>query len=493
MFMSLYLLVAKVAPYIFPTVIALLAVGLVFFRPFVIGLAIKLYGRFTKEELKKYVTLALIFCLTIGVYWLLRPTKDGFFCKMAGASNIPLAKMASLFFIFPLVILYSKLVDMFPRHKVFYALCAIYGTIALVFAYFMFSPVYGVENLGKVALSNGIMEDRHNLAIGRFLGWAWYLFVESFGSIIVALFWSFTADTTTPESAKKGYGLIALGGQLGGIFGPYFVFKYAKTWGLGWMALIAGLGIFTIALSIKLFMTIIPQDELTGYQAKDETKEQKKHEKAKTGFFEGLKLLVSQPYLLCIFASISLYEIIVTIFDFHMKTMANSSLEGSGALTAYLGEFGFWTNLMSFACLILGINSIGRKLGLTIALVSLPVIIAGLVGVLWLSPTLPVVFWIMVLSKGINYALYQPTKEQLYIPTTKDTKYKAKAWTEMFGSRSSKAGGSVVNLLNKFMEPSMFIMISSILSLGLVGVWIACALYLGRTHKKAVSENKVVC
>lgn len=493
MFMSLYLMLAKIAPYLFPAAIALLAVGLIFFRPFVIGIAIKLYGRFTKEELKKFVMLAVIFCFTIGVYWLLRPTKDGVFCKLSGASNIPVAKWVSLLFIFPLVMVYSKLVDQFPRHKVFYALCAIYGTIALIFAYFMFSPVYGVENLGKVALANGVMEARHNLAIGRFLGWAWYIFIESFGSLIVALFWSFAADTTTPESAKKGYGLIALGGQLGGIFGPYFVFKYAEHWGLGWMALIAGIGIFAIAAAIWLFMTIIPQGELTGYQAKDETKEQKKHEKGKTGFFEGLKLLVSQPYLLCIFLAISLYEIIVTIFDFQFKALASANLESAGALTAYLGEFGFWTNVMSFGCLILGINSIGRKLGLTTALVLLPVLIAGAVGVLWISPTLSVVFWVMVFSKGVNYALYQPSKEQLYIPTTKDTKYKAKAWTEMFGSRSSKAGGSAVNLLNKFMEPAMFIMISSILSLGLIGVWIACALYLGRTHKKAVSENKVVC
>lgn len=493
MFMSIYLLLAKIAPYLLPAGLALFAVGLIFFRPFLLNMAIRLYGRFTKEELKKFVMLAVIFCFTIGVYWLLRPTKDGVFCKLAGASNIPVAKWLSLVFIFPLVMVYSKLVDQFPRHKVFYALCAIYGTIALIFAYFMFSPVYGVTNLGKVVLANGISEARHNLAIGRYLGWAWYIFIESFGSLVVALFWSFAADTTTPESAKKGYGLIALGGQLGGIFGPYFASKYAAVWGPAPMALIAGLGIYAIAASIWLFMTIIPQDQLSGYQAKEETPEQKKHEKPKTGFFEGLKLLVSQPYLLCIFASISLYEIIVTIFDFQMKTMASSNLESAGALTAYLGEFGFWTNLMSFGCLLLGINSIGRKLGLTVALVLLPVLIAGAVGALWISPTLAVVFWVMVFSKGINYALYQPSKEQLYIPTTKDTKYKAKAWTEMFGSRSSKAGGSAVNLLNKFMTPSSFIMVSSVLSLGLVGIWIMCALYLGRTHKKAVSENKVVC
>jgi len=492
MFMSMYSLFVKIAPYLFPAAIALLAIGLVFFRSFMTEMAIKLYGRFTKEELKKFGMLAFIFFFTIGVYWFLRSTKDSIFCAMTGVSNIPVAKILSLVIIFPLVMLYSKLVDQFPRQKVFYALCAIYGVIAVFFAYFLMHSDYGIANVGSVLLASGKSETCHNLHFGRALGWAWYVFVESFGSLIVALFWSFAADTTTPESAKKGYGLIALGGQLGGIFGPWIVINYVEKLGNAVLPIIAAVGIFLIALSIKIFISIIPQDELTGYQAKDETKEQKKHEKGKTGFFEGLKLLVSEPYLLCIFLAISLYEIIVTIFDFQLKSLASSSI-GGDALTAYFANFGFYTNLMAFACLILGINSIGRKLGLTVALVLLPVLIAVAVGALWISPTLSVAFWIMVFSKGINYALYQPSKEQLYIPTTKDTKYKAKAWTEMFGSRSSKAGGSLVNLLNKFMQPSMFIVVSSILSFGLIGVWIVCALYLGKTHKKAVSENKVVC
>ena len=45
---------------------------------------------------------------------------------------------------------------------------------------------------------------------------------------------------------------------------------------------------------------------------------------------------------------------------------------------------------------------------------------------------------IMVLSKAVNYALNKPVLKQLYIPTTKETKYKAQAWIEMFGSSGSK-------------------------------------------------------
>ena len=40
------------------------------------------------------------------------------------------------------------------------------------------------------------------------IGYIWYLFVESFGSLVVALFWAFATDTTEPAPAKKGFPLV---------------------------------------------------------------------------------------------------------------------------------------------------------------------------------------------------------------------------------------------------------------------------------------------
>ena len=53
----------------------------------------------------------------------------------------------------------------------------------------------------------------------RITGWLWYVYVESFGSLIVALFWSFTTDITDENAAKRGFPLIAMLGQLGNIVG----------------------------------------------------------------------------------------------------------------------------------------------------------------------------------------------------------------------------------------------------------------------------------
>ena len=444
-------------------------------------IATSLWGDFTKDELEKFGILSLLFFFIIGIYWTMRPLKDGIFMSMVGVENIPLAKMVSLLVVFPLVMIYSKLLDMFPRQKMFYALSLIYGGLALLFGFMFMNPTIGLANT--------------TVSTGRWLGWAWYVYVESFGSLMVALFWAFMADSTTPESAKKGYFLLAMAGQLGGMLGSKYLAGLGRTKMFGGssapVVLILGALIFLIMPVVWYLMKIIPQDQLEGYEGKET--DQQKEEDEKPGALDGFRLMLTQPYLFGIFAAITIYEIVVTILDFQFKVLIANTYTSEVARTAYLGDFGFWTNLVALLCLLGGVRNIQKKLGLSASLALLPILVAGAVMTLKVNPILAVAFWIMVLSKAFNYALNQPSIQQLYIPTTKDAKYKAKAFIEMFGSRGSKALGSGINVLGKWIPTAQFLMLSSIASMGLVTIWFFVALYLGKTCTKAIKENKVVC
>lgn len=459
------------------------------------------WGDFSKEELEKFALLSLIFGLVIGVYWYLRPLKDAIFMSVIGSDYIPKAKILSLIIVFPLVLIYSKLVDMFPRHRMFYALCTIYAIVGLIFAYIMQNPTMGLTN--TIASPD------------RYWGWAWYVFVESFGSLIVALFWAFATDTTTPDSAARGFPLVAFGGQLGNIFGPLLVTylieflahvevaadgelapelagKMASA--LAIIIAIACVFIALIMVLIRLFMTVIPQDQLVGFQAKNEHAEE-------PGFFEGLKILLSSPYLLGIFAIITFYEVIVTVLDFNFKTFVSTAYPTAHASGKYLAQYGTWVGIVSMLSIALGINKVQRWLGLGASLALLPIIIIAAVFTFKGYPHLGMLFWIMVLSKAVNYALNQPSMKQLYIPTSKEAKYKSQAFIEMYGSRGSKALGSSVNLWRKpliekygsLAGVSMFITYCTYVSCGIVAVWFFVALYLGRTFKKAVDERREIC
>ena len=471
----------------------------IFFIDFLVGtdffsfITHKIWGKFDdRNELKKFAKLAAVFFCVICVYWGLRPLKDSIFTSVIGIDYQPLAKMLSPFIIMPLVILYSKLIDMFPRNKVFYVLLSIYGVAALIFS-LIFTVWFDLTT---------VIASPYN-----FLGWAWYVYVESFGSLVVALFWGFTTDITVPTAAKRGFPLIYLFGQFGNVMGPLVMraerFGFASNAPV--IALLAIL-MFVTGFLMWVFVSTTPASQLKGYEAKKGKKEEKKGKEA--GFLDGLKLLFSHGYLIAITGIIMFYEIVVTILDFFFKAAAAEHFRRTvpaeifeKSFGAYLGDYGVWTGIVATLCVLFGINNIHRKLGTAVSLVLLPTLVGVAVLVLRLSPTLQAAFWIMVFSKAVNYALNQPTIKQLYIPTTKDTKYKAQAWIEMFGSRGSKALGSTINLFRGFLKSRMgaqagvalFVTLSTGVSFGLIAVWFLAAIYAAKQYNKAIAEDRVVC
>ena len=115
--------------------------------------------------------------------------------------------------------------------------------------------------------------------------------------------------------------------------------------------------------------------------------------------------------------------------------------------------------------------------------------------------TLPFLFALMVGSKAINYALNGPALKQLYIPTTSEVKFKAQAWIETFGSRSSKQAGSAFNMTLGPLQTAFgatlgryyYLALSGILCFPLLGLWFVIALFLGNSFKKALINKTTIC
>ncbi len=429
-----------------------------------------LWGDLTGEEVKKFGILAATFFFIIGSYWLLRPLKDGIFNALVGMSYQPMAKMMSLLIIVPLVLLYSKLVDLVEKQKLFYIICSFYTVLFLVIAYFLAHPTIGIAN--TVAASD------------RYLGWFSYFAIESMGSIIVALFWSFVASTVDPTSAKRGFALIISGAQFGSILGPTIATK-SHVIGLPLLMVIASFGILVVPLMIKIYMKVIIAKE-PEFQEKAAQKA-----KPKTGVLEGLKLLLTRPYLLGVFAIATFYEVVGTIMDYQMKVLAAAQYKTPEAFTAFMGLFGQSANFLALVMALLGTSYLMRRFGLTFCLLMFPITVGLVVSYVYVNPMLWTVFAAMIAVKGLSYALNNPSKEMMYIPTSKDVKFKAKSWIDMFGSRSAKAAGSGVN--NVFKANATELMLyGTMIALGLVGVWIVAAMFVGKTFNKLTKEKIVI-
>jgi len=450
------------------------------------------FGNFEREEFKKFLRMGVIFALIIGVYWTLRPLKDAIFIQLVDKLHLPYAKTVSVLALLPLVMFYTRLLEKTSRERMLIILPTFYGISVFVFAICISMVQAHANDIPSLSLLPFLGV--------KFLGYLWYLFVESFGSLVVALFWAFAADTTDPTHAKRGFPMVVAIGQIGGIICPYGVGGLPHRLHLQTdilsLLILSGL-IFAIIPFVRLFLRRTPSHLLKAFHGSNEASEKKEQE---PGFLEGLKLMLKHRYLLGIFAANFIYETVVTIFDFNFKISAAAEYSGV-ALSNYLSLYGSSVNIVSLACLLLGISNVTRFLGVGAALAAMPVIVGcALFGFLTMD-SLSFLFILMVGSKAINYALNGPALKQLYIPTTPDVRFKAQAWIETFGSRASKEAGSLFNMLLSPLQKAFgevigkahYLMLSGLVGFPLLGLWLIVAIFLGRTFRKAIHDKKMVC
>ncbi len=111
------------------------------------------------------------------------------------------------------------------------------------------------------------------------------------------------------------------------------------------------------------------------------------------------------------------------------------------------------------------------------------------------SPTPGELLWatfgVMIIAKGLGYAVNNPAKEIMYIPTSKDVKFKSKSWIDMFGGRVAKGTGAQVTNAFKY-SISELVVWGTMFSLGLTFVWILAAIYVGTKNRKLIKDHTII-
>eukprot|EP01084_Bolivina_argentea_P110451 197218_1 len=400
----------------------------------------KLYGDIPRTERFRVLWLAGILFFIVGGYWLLRSLKDPIVSTIVGVEYIPKCKILSLAVVFCLVFVYNKLIDLFPKHQLFYVVGGFYCLVFISISWMLADPNIGLRNT--------------NASPNRLLGWVSYCAIESFGSIYITLFWAFVNSTMNFDGAKSAYGLIIAGAQVGSILGPTLAAKCSYIFGV---PLLYGMGGGLTCLMIVMVWGYVSIFGSVSIQCEGSSTQQQysstKVVKEKTGMLEGFRLLLKYDYVKGIFALSCLFMVEVTILDYAMKVLAYTKYQkaypfdkemATEGFTSFIGTFGQATNCVSFAFSLLGTSFVVRHLGLRYTLLAFPSLCACAIVVVMIMPTLEVAFFALILIKAFSYSLNNPCKEMLYQPTSNSVKFKSKSWIDIFGARSSKALGSLV-------------------------------------------------
>lgn len=429
------------------------------------------FGQMEDGEIEKFSLLSLTFGIIVGAYWMMRSLKDPIFRDLVGMGYQPRAKIMAPFVLAFVLFLYSFLVDRFKKHRLFLIVCSVYATLFAI--------------CGFVYKANLPVMDHFlvNWIPGRVIGWLYYVAVESFGGIIVgAVFWAFVTSTTKTESAKKGFPLIFVGAQVGNFFGPAVNLSYAKTMGNGNLMLLAAALVMLVPAIIELYMKVIP--------AHLHESDDSGHKKKKTGAWEGVRLITTKPYLMGVFVISTVYEVVGTIIDYQFKVLSGSMFPGE-QFTMFTSFYAMCAALVALAFTIVGTGFFIKKFGVRACLLGYPVMVGATVIGLYLKPMLGAFFAAMIVVKAFSYALNNPIKELLYLPTSKDVKYKAKGLIDGFGGKSSKAvGASITGALAG--DLGRLLSLGGMISLGIVGFWTFVAVLLGMKYDKMIKDKEII-
>ncbi len=468
----------------------------------------RVYGdKLPPSEMLRTLTLASTLFFMIGGYWSLRSLKDTVLISLCGYQAIPKAKMLSVFVVLGVVSVYNHLLDSnLAKHQLFYIFGTFYFGLFTVISFLLMDPDIGLDNRAQ--------------SEGRILGWISYCSIESYGSVMVSLFWSFANSNIKLETAKASYGVMVALAQLGSIMGPAVIQTFATQWGVAQCYLMASLSMLLLQGTMYNYVRTYGTSELRK-RAEEKSIAEKSgsstttEKKPKAGILEGLQLFWKYNYVKGIFAISCLFMVEVTIVDFTLKVLAteyfseefpcDTSMEcynpvtkefglSDGALNgmaSFMGFFGVATNSLSFIFSLFGTSAIIRYLGLRLTLLLFPSLCLIVIILVRLRPTLYVVFFAMMMLKGNSYALNNPTKELLYQPTSSAVRYKAKSWIDIFGARGSKALGSVVT--NAFSDSAQSIVANgSFVGIAVSTFLIWNARFMGKKFEEYTKSGYVV-
>ena len=148
----------------------------------------------------------------------------------------------------------------------------------------------------------------------------------------------------------------------------------------------------------------------------------------------------------------------------------------------YAGFFKI-VNIVGLMTQLLLVSRLVKYLGVRICLLILPLIALGGYGLLLLYPALGIVRWAKTAENATDYSLQNTVRNMLWLPTSREEKYKAKQFVDTFCVRlGDMLSAGVVFVGNHWLAASIGHFAG--FNLILVGFWLVCAVALGRAFRR---------
>lgn len=420
-------------------------------------------------EATSSLLLALNIFLILSAYYVLKPVREALILSSGGAEVKSYASAGQAMLLLFAIPIYSWLANRFPRRilingvTLFFAGCLL---IFFVLHYYQFP-----------------------------LGIIFFLWVGIFNLMVPAQFWAFANDIYTPEAGKRLFVIVAFGASLGAVAGSYIDSVLISSLGVYNLMLVAA-GILAGSLVITNVVDYLEQKSNSNADSEENPPEQNSEPFSNEGAFS---MVLGNRYLLLIALMMLLLNWVNTTGEYILGKTVLAAAEQSvgtnqsngGSVEEYIG--GFYAGLYSMVNVIgvllqlFVVSRLLKYLGVRFAVLILPLIAMGGYLVAAFYPILEIVRITKTAENATDYSVQNTVRQVLFLPTTREQKYKAKQAIDTFFVRA----GDVLSAALIFVGTTWLSLSTQHFALFntlLVAIWFTIAIFVGRDFKQLTAE-----
>jgi AAA family ATP:ADP antiporter len=327
---------------------------------------------------------------------------------------------------------------------------------------------------------------------GVAVGFAFFVWLGIFSTMSIAQFWSLANDLFTEAEGERLFPLIAIGGTLGAIVGAQLAAQ-----GIGL------LGPFGLMMLAALLVTGCMACTALGAREWSKRTGASGAEAPAVGTsiqprtapdpHNGFTLLLADRYLLLIACAVLLVNVVNTTGDYMLAELVSRAADAASAgavdavaarrtwIGAFYGNFQTAISALTALAQMLLVARLFQRAGLERALFVLPVIVLFGYGSVALLPLFALLAAVKVLENSTEYSLQNTLQQALFLPTSRDAKYKAKAAIDTFVVRAGDVGSAALVWLGTQLALGVQGFAVANVCIGLL--WLLLVLRLARRHR----------
>jgi AAA family ATP:ADP antiporter len=322
-----------------------------------------------------------------------------------------------------------------------------------------------------------------------FVGVTFFIWVGIFSLSIIAQFWSYANDVYSKEAGARLFPIIGVGMTTGSPVGAWLAKQLFNAQVSTPAMLYLSAGVLLVSLGVYLLANrdvAAPDAEPVSTQAVEGD-----------GKESGFTLVFANPYILMIAGLLVLLNIVNSTGEFILSRLVveraqelaalDPELDVGSYIGAFYGGFFFWVNIAAVVLQAFIASRLVKRFGLGGVLFALPIVAFGAYSIVAFGVTLGVLRWVKTAENSTDYSLMNTAKQLLWLPTTREEKYKAKQAVDSFFVRLGDVFAALVVYAGSAwlaLSVSGFAMVN----LGFVGLSAALAIAVALRHR-SLSES----